>query len=105
MTDGPLQGLLGTTPIDDRTTIPYWELSSWWHQPEQSTFWPTPDNSSDEQQHRASHFPEIPISFPEIPINHPEIPNEPGPSNPFEFEFPQLPCPNSDATAIEIPTE
>jgi hypothetical protein len=98
MTDGPSQRPLGTIPVDDRTAIPYWELNSWWYQPEQPNFWPTTDDGPDEQQRRASHFPEI-------PINYPEIPNESGPSDPFLFEFPQLPCTNPDATAIEIPTE
>jgi hypothetical protein len=98
MSNGPSQGLFGTIPVDERTTIPYWELNSWWHQPEQPHFWLTPDNDPDEQQRHASYFPEIPVDYPEIP-------NEPGLSNPFEFELPQLPCPNSDATTIEIPTE
>jgi hypothetical protein len=96
MTDGPPQGSFDTI-IDERTTIPYWELSSWWHQPEQSTFWPMPDDSPDEQQRRASYFPKIPINYPEI--------NEPGPISPFPFEFPQLPCPDPNATTIEVPTE
>jgi hypothetical protein len=98
MSNGPQQGSFGTIPVDEQTTILYWEDGSWWNDPAPFNPWPTPDDDTGGQQHHASFFPET-----QSPIA-----DHPGPSNGFTFNFPELPCEepnaNTNTTAVQIPT-
>jgi hypothetical protein len=89
MSDGPQQESIATI-ADGSTIILYLKDDAWWGQ--QSDSWSPPNDCSNEQQRRASYFPEI-------STNLPEITSTPGPSNSFTFSFAELPCanPHSDA--------